>query len=184
MQGTPNMDFVVRESRAVVDGPMLIVRSVSLTVATICTLLIVCRLSSMLHRRFGTCGGVKKDIVPGSVVVAGRGSVAVTRNPDAYFADALPDQQCYRVSRVMPSSQRLSTAVSVQIVASVYGDYLLNGVVDRLETARRVHAGEAPRSAKGSGDRDIGGSRNAGRAGRPERHRLLFLQLAGWVLDM
>lgn len=61
--------------------------------------------------RFGTCGGVRAELVPGSVVVAGKGSVSVTRNPDAFFPDAPASEACYRVSRVMPASQQLSTAV-------------------------------------------------------------------------
>ncbi|KAE9295228.1 hypothetical protein PF008_g24323 [Phytophthora fragariae] len=41
--GVPNMDFVVRETRAVVEGPMIIIR-------------------------FGTCGTVREEVTPGSVV--------------------------------------------------------------------------------------------------------------------
>ncbi|KAG7394799.1 hypothetical protein PHYBOEH_004651 [Phytophthora boehmeriae] len=83
--GTPNMDFVVRETKAIVDGPMAIIR-------------------------FGTCGSVRGQVIPGSVVVGGKGSVLVTRNPDAFFPDA-SEEECYRVSRVMPASPALSTAM-------------------------------------------------------------------------
>ncbi|ETL78736.1 hypothetical protein F442_21184 [Phytophthora nicotianae P10297] len=83
--GVPNMDFVVRETRAVVEGPMNIIR-------------------------FGTCGAVREEVTPGSVVVSGKGSVMVTRNPDAFFPDATGDDY-YRVSRVMPSSPALSNAL-------------------------------------------------------------------------
>ncbi|KAG3107545.1 hypothetical protein PI124_g14835 [Phytophthora idaei] len=83
--GVPNMDFVVRETRAIVEGPMIIIR-------------------------FGTCGAVRKEIAPGSVVVSGNGSVMITRNPDAFFPDATGEEY-YRVSRVMPSSPALSKAL-------------------------------------------------------------------------
>lgn len=87
-QGTPNMDFVVRETRAIVKGPMAIVR-------------------------FGTCGGLRPDVVPGSVVVSGKGSVSIVRDPDAFFDDADVDAECYRVSRVMPASASLSQEVRI-----------------------------------------------------------------------
>ncbi|DAZ92542.1 TPA: hypothetical protein N0F65_012772 [Lagenidium giganteum] len=82
--GIPNMDFVVRETRAIVDGPMAIIR-------------------------FGTCGGLQADVAPGSVVVCGPGSVAVTRDPDAFLDN--DSQDCYKTSRVMPASPELSTAL-------------------------------------------------------------------------
>ncbi|KAF4034005.1 Phosphorylase superfamily [Phytophthora infestans] len=83
--GVPNMDFVVRETRAIVEGPMNIIR-------------------------FGTCGVVREEVPPGSVVVSGKGSVMVTRNPDAFFPDATGEEY-FRVSRVMPSSPVLSKAL-------------------------------------------------------------------------
>uniref|UniRef100_K3WN14 Nucleoside phosphorylase domain-containing protein n=1 Tax=Globisporangium ultimum (strain ATCC 200006 / CBS 805.95 / DAOM BR144) TaxID=431595 RepID=K3WN14_GLOUD len=83
--GTPNMDFVVRETRAIVNGPMAIVR-------------------------FGTCGGLREEVVPGSVVVSGTGSVSIVRDPDAFF-DEQEEEKCYRVSRIMPASAPLSTSL-------------------------------------------------------------------------
>ncbi len=50
--GTPNMDFVVRESRAVVDGQMAIVR-------------------------LGTCGAVQPPAKLGDLLIASHGSIAV-----------------------------------------------------------------------------------------------------------
>lgn len=57
--GVSMMDFFVRESRAIVDGPMIMVR-------------------------YGTCGGLSAAAAPGSIVVATLGSGYVARNPD-YF---------------------------------------------------------------------------------------------------
>lgn len=59
--GTPMADFMVRECRAVVEGPMAILR-------------------------FGTCGGLGES-APGTIVVA-EGSVLIRRDPDA-VGDAL-----------------------------------------------------------------------------------------------
>lgn len=61
--GVSMMDFFVREVRTVVDGPMAIIR-------------------------FGTCGGLCADNAKhGTVVVASKGSVLVTRNY-SYFASS------------------------------------------------------------------------------------------------
>ncbi|KAF1315963.1 Achain a, uridine phosphorylase, partial [Globisporangium splendens] len=84
-KGTSNMDFVVRETRAIVEGPMAVIR-------------------------FGTCGGLKEEVVPGSVVVSGTGSVSIVRDPDAFF-DEQEEEKCYRVSRIMPASAPLSTSL-------------------------------------------------------------------------
>lgn len=57
------MDFFVREVRTVVDGPMAIIR-------------------------FGTCGGLCPDNAKdGTIVVASKGSILVTRNYN-YFASS------------------------------------------------------------------------------------------------
>jgi uridine phosphorylase len=53
------MDFFVREARAIVEGPMAIVR-------------------------FGTCGGISDQSAAGTIVVAEEGSAYVSRNYD-YF---------------------------------------------------------------------------------------------------
>lgn len=59
--GLPMMDFFVREVRAVTDGPIAVIR-------------------------FGTCGGLSaENAKEGTVVVAGEGSLLVTRNYD-FFA--------------------------------------------------------------------------------------------------
>jgi uridine phosphorylase len=50
--GMPNMDFVVRESRAVIDGPMAIVR-------------------------LGTCGALRLPAQLGDLLVASRGAICI-----------------------------------------------------------------------------------------------------------
>ncbi|KAG2427917.1 hypothetical protein HYH02_014519, partial [Chlamydomonas schloesseri] len=55
--GMPNMDFVVRENRAVVRGQMAIVR-------------------------LGTCGAVQRPAKLGDLLIAARGSIGIRRDPD------------------------------------------------------------------------------------------------------
>lgn len=57
--GYPNMDFLVREVRAVTDGPLRIVR-------------------------LGSCASLRPDLPVGSVAVASEGSVFIRQNPDAW----------------------------------------------------------------------------------------------------
>mmetsp|Transcript_9702 Transcript_9702/g.16198 ORF Transcript_9702/g.16198 Transcript_9702/m.16198 type:complete len:303 (+) Transcript_9702:39-947(+) len=59
--GPAMMDFFVRETRAVVEGPMAIIR-------------------------YGTCGGLTEAASAGSIVVATDGSGYISRNPDAFAA--------------------------------------------------------------------------------------------------
>ncbi len=59
MMGMPNMDFVVRENRAVVDGEMAIIR-------------------------LGTCGAVRPPAKLGCLLLASKGSICVRRDVDAF----------------------------------------------------------------------------------------------------
>jgi uridine phosphorylase len=60
--GLAMIDFVIRECRAVVDGPMVIVR-------------------------FGTCGTPQRHIKVGSIAIASKGSICVQRKYDAFTND-------------------------------------------------------------------------------------------------
>lgn len=57
--GYPNMDFLVREVRAVTTGPLRIIR-------------------------LGSCAGLRPDLPVGTVAVATEGSVFIRQNPDAW----------------------------------------------------------------------------------------------------
>lgn len=84
--GISMMDFFVRETRAVVQGPIAIIR-------------------------FGTCGGLARNSLPGRIVVASHGAALVTRNPDS-FSDLYNDEHLkptnmdfsvgYTLSKVFP----------------------------------------------------------------------------------
>jgi hypothetical protein len=72
--GMAMMDFLVREARQVVTGKMAIIR-------------------------FGSCGGLRKEHYPGTVVVASKGSVSVVRNPNVFGPSAnvcciIPSHHC------------------------------------------------------------------------------------------
>ena len=80
--GIANMDFVVREARSIVSGPMAIVR-------------------------FGTCGGLHSHLSSGSIVTTNPGSIMLRRNPDAFHINSTEDH--YTLSRMVPSDSELST---------------------------------------------------------------------------
>lgn len=72
------MDFFVREARAVIDGPMAVVR-------------------------FGTCGGLVEAASEGTVVVATGGSSYICRNYDFFPVDTTSNalqQEPYKIHRV------------------------------------------------------------------------------------
>jgi uridine phosphorylase len=72
--GAAMMDFFVREVRAVVDGPMAIIR-------------------------YGTCGGLGPDALPGKVVCASGGASFVGRNYD-YFVEGAETKKPYTMYKV------------------------------------------------------------------------------------
>ncbi|KAF8055740.1 purine nucleoside phosphorylase [Scenedesmus sp. PABB004] len=81
MMGMPNMDFVVREARAVVAGQMAVVR-------------------------LGTCGALAPPAALGSLVVASPGAVCIRRDPDAWtLGDGRP---AYAVSAPVAADPQLA----------------------------------------------------------------------------
>ena len=102
--GPSMMDFFVRETRAVVNGP-----------------LIACR--------FGTCGGISSNAQVGSVVVASGGSAYVNRNPDAFthcYDDNENDTskiQKYNIYQVCPSDSTLNELVEAKLREKLVGKY-------------------------------------------------------------
>lgn len=79
------MDFFVREVRAVVDGPMAIIR-------------------------FGTCGGLTDHSRAGTIVVATEGSSYISRNYDFFpHADESNSSQPYNFYKVISFQLFLTT---------------------------------------------------------------------------
>jgi uridine phosphorylase len=100
--GPSMMDFFVRETKAVVDGPI-----------------VACR--------FGTCGGISPGARVGSVVVASGGSSYLTRNPDAFVhrygtGDKSSGEQ-YNIHKVCPADDTLSQMVEASLREKLEGKF-------------------------------------------------------------
>lgn len=90
LMGVSNMDMVVREARAVVDGEMVIVR-------------------------VGTCGGLQPAAPVGTIVIASKGAASCYRNPDAFADDADSSEELFRFSKPIPADDALSTALAANM---------------------------------------------------------------------
>lgn len=102
--GAPMMDFLVREARTVVQGPLLFVR-------------------------YGSCGGLRSDALPGTVVANSPGSLYVQRNYDAF---GRPESEAsvadsYLVSKPALPDGSLATHVRHALAAAL-GEKLLVGL--------------------------------------------------------
>ena len=119
--GTAMMDFLVRESRAVVKGPMVIVR-------------------------LGSCDGLTSAAAPATVVLNSPGSRLLLRNPDAFASplDSLRDrgdrfgeasdpcadsaQQPYTLSGVVRPHRGLCEALADSLRAELGDEALIQGL--------------------------------------------------------
>jgi uridine phosphorylase len=106
--GISMMDFFVRESRAIVDGPMAMVR-------------------------FGTCGGVSNEANAGKIVVASYGSGYIHRNVD-YFAYNYSNDisrstslEPYITSQISPADEELSALVSNELKKIINDEDIIEG---------------------------------------------------------
>ena len=93
------MDFLVRETRLMVEGQLLFIR-------------------------FGTCGGLQSSIPAGNVVVASEGSGFIYRDPDLVF-----DEACsfpYKTTSVSPSDTPLSQSL-ISSLTEHLGEGRVNG---------------------------------------------------------
>lgn len=105
------MDFFVRESRAVVAGPMAIVR-------------------------YGTCGGISEDATAGCIVIASEGSGYICRNPDSFvslYSNVDDDIRSnvvrpYHLSKIAPASIELSNIVYDCLESELGSNLLRRGV--------------------------------------------------------
>lgn len=107
--GIPMIDFVVRECRAIVDGPMVIAR-------------------------FGTCGTPQTAIPIGSICVASKGSLCATRNYDAFIEkkedkDGHPKAlHYYSLTRVVPADDQLSNLIVSKLEHAIQPDRVFRGL--------------------------------------------------------
>jgi uridine phosphorylase len=111
--GPSMMDFFVRESRAVVQGPMAMIR-------------------------YGTCGGVSAEAKQGKIAVASAGSGLVLRNPDAFTSFYSDDDharennkksagEAYLMFDVAPADAELSSLVNRNLKEFLGEESVVNG---------------------------------------------------------
>eukprot|EP00766_Chilomastix_caulleryi_P003546 gnl/Chilomastix_caulleri/464.p1 GENE.gnl/Chilomastix_caulleri/464~~gnl/Chilomastix_caulleri/464.p1 ORF type:complete len:295 (+),score=90.80 gnl/Chilomastix_caulleri/464:105-989(+) len=103
LMGIPNMDFTVRELRAVVDGPMAIIR-------------------------LGTCGTPKDEISIGDICVAREGYM-VLRNPDG-FNPRIPTPirpSKYIITEAIPSNKELTDILKAKFIEKLGEDKVHEG---------------------------------------------------------
>lgn len=98
--GTPMMDFVVRECRHVVEGPMAIVR-------------------------YGTTGLLRDSLGPGTVLLA-QSSRMLSRNYD--YDSSQPVSQAYRLSNGVAADAQLTALVKEKLTAVLGEENVAEGV--------------------------------------------------------
>lgn len=98
--GLPMMDFFVRETRAVVEGPMAMIR-------------------------FGTCGGISSEALPGTIVVADSAAL-VTRNYDAFYSSS-SSQEAYHFYETVPSNQVLTNLLASELKNAINPSLVVEG---------------------------------------------------------
>jgi len=101
--GPAMMDFFVRETRAVVSGPMAIIR-------------------------FGTCGGLVDGTKPGTIGVASQGASAISRNYDAFPIDDSSTEEHYKIYKVIPANAAVTAALLEELRSEIGSDRIVEGV--------------------------------------------------------
>ncbi|GAB4817801.1 hypothetical protein N2152v2_004847 [Parachlorella kessleri] len=101
LMGTPNMDFVVRENRAVVDGQMAFIR-------------------------LGTCGALQRPARLGDAIVASPGSIFIRRDPDAFTLGG--DAKPYIFSLPVPADPVLTHQLQRHLAARLGEDHVREGL--------------------------------------------------------
>lgn len=101
--GIPMIDFVVRESRAIVEGPMLFIR-------------------------LGTCGTPTSNIKVGTISVASPGSICIRRDPDAFHESNKGKIPYYSFSKIIPSDSQLSDSLSKNLQKNIHSGLVTTGL--------------------------------------------------------
>lgn len=101
MMGMPNMDFVIRECQAVVNGPMAMIR-------------------------LGTCGAIQRPARLGNFLVASKGSVCIRRDPDAFAPGS--QLQPYHFTQAIKPDAELSSLLHGQCAAALGEEKALQGL--------------------------------------------------------
>jgi len=101
--GLPMMDFLVRESRAVVDGTMAILR-------------------------LGTCGTPKADINVGTLTIASGGSILVRRDPDSFLPESEGKLPYYAFSKPILPDAKLSKILCEKMKSNLTSSSVVEGL--------------------------------------------------------
>eukprot|EP01040_Poterioochromonas_malhamensis_P003348 gene3350-3572_t len=108
--GISMMDFFVRESRAIVEGPMAMIR-------------------------YGTCGGISPEANQGKIALASQGSGFIMRNPDAFDqyyhgspTDSRVSNDAYHFYNIAPADESLTNLLRKNITDDLGADVLVEGV--------------------------------------------------------
>ncbi|KAJ3076418.1 hypothetical protein HDU98_003281 [Podochytrium sp. JEL0797] len=117
--GISMMDFFVREVRAVVEGPMDIIR-------------------------FGSCGSISTAAKVGTLAVATEGSIAATRNFD-HFTGSVPGSQPYILSQPVRPDAGLSNALLARITESAGKENVATGLNVTADSFYSSQARQDPR---------------------------------------
>jgi len=110
--GFPMIDFVVRECRAIIEGPMSMIR-------------------------LGTCGTPDDSVTIGTIAVAANGSLFVQRNPDAW-TDPNSSSHYYTFSKVVLPDKHLSDQLISNLTETVQGKVIpgLNATADSFYSSQ------------------------------------------------
>lgn len=147
------MDFFVRESRAVVDGPMAIVRYVfyllyifSIALIIFMSLLLFCyspgldytginyyNFSHLFIIRFGTCGGLVNESEAGKIILASHGSGYITRNPDYFcenYGNSTPKnaEEAYHIYSPVPADSEFSNLMFEKLSRQLGSEKVVQGM--------------------------------------------------------
>ena len=111
--GVPNTDFLVREARHVIPGPMVMLR-------------------------FGTCGVVDEKVVPGDIMVP-FSTVLIQQNYDFDASTEAPEKQFY-ISKPSICFKGLHEAVSKKFSTAISKDSVHNDGI--MATALTFYSGQ------------------------------------------
>lgn len=88
-------------------------------------------IESCLSLRFGTCGGIAPDALPGKIVVSTGGSGYINRNPDYFMHEragtCIVEPQPYTFFELCPADAKLSAGLQRELISAL-GDTILTGV--------------------------------------------------------
>lgn len=106
--GIPNTDFLIREARQVIEGPMAMLR-------------------------FGTCGAVNPSIVPGDIIIP-KDCILVQQNYDYDPKTEKPENQFY-ISKECPGDEKLHDLL-VKKACELMGESVIHkdGIMATAET--------------------------------------------------